>query len=360
MIVLIPAYEPDTQLIDLIIALAGHDVVVVDDGSGPRFAAVFAEARARGADVLTHDRNRGKGAALKTGFAHIAAHRPGRDVVCADSDGQHRPADIVAVAARLASGRADLVLGARHFTGVVPPRSRFGNAATRLVFRLATDRALTDTQTGLRAYPARHLPWLCTVPGARFEYEQRLLLRAVRARWTIDEHPIATVYLAANASSHFRPLHDSLRVLGPLLAYAASSVLAYAASSLLAFTVDTALFLLLATLTGSVTVPAVTARLISASINFTVNRRCVFGRAAPLGRALRRYTLLAATTLAANVALLTTLTAVIPSVPTAKFLTEALLLTATFLLQRHLVFTPAPPPGPSAERPRDLADAGIR
>lgn len=343
-VVLIPAFEPGDTLIALIAALAGHDVVVVDDGSGRRYAEVFAEARARGAEVLTHAHNRGKGAALKTGFGYVAAYHPGRDVVCADSDGQHRPRDIEAVAARLATGGADLVLGARRFTGTVPARSRFGNTVTRAAFRLSTGRDLADTQTGLRAYPARRLPWLCAVPGARFEYEQRLLLRAVRDGWTIEEQPIATVYLAGNVSSHFRPLRDSARVYGPLLAYGASS--------LLAFAVDTVLFLLLTTLTGSVPAAAVTARLASATLNFAVNRRYVFraaaprGRAVPPGRAARRYALLVAAVLAVNVVLLTALTSAIGSVPVAKVLTEVLLLAASFLAQRHLVFASGPDPEP--------------
>ncbi|GAB7036944.1 MULTISPECIES: glycosyltransferase family 2 protein [Catenuloplanes] len=343
-VILIPAYEPDGKLTDLLVRLAGHDVVVVDDGSGRRYADVFARARALGAEVVTHDRNRGKGAALKTGFAHVRAYHPGRDVVCADSDGQHRPGDIEAVAARLASGGADLVLGARRFTGPVPARSRFGNACTRAVFRLATGRGLADTQTGLRGYPARHLPWLCAVPGARFEYEQRLLLRAVRDRWTIAEVPIATVYLAGNASSHFRPLRDSTRVYGPLLAYGASS--------LLAFALDTGLFLALAALTGGVAGPAVLARLASATLNFTVNHRCVFRGAAPPARAARDYALLAAVLLAANVVLLTVLTTATGSTLAAKILTEGVLLAASFLAQRHVVFArrrvlaDRRPPGP--------------
>jgi hypothetical protein len=58
-------------------------------------------------------------------------------VVCTDSDGQHRPEDIEAVAERVGAGPA-MVLGVRRFTGRVPARSRFGNAATGLFFHLAT------------------------------------------------------------------------------------------------------------------------------------------------------------------------------------------------------------------------------
>jgi len=102
-IVLIPAYEPDGRLLGLLDALrAGAPdahLLVVDDGSGPQFAPVFDAVRQRGCVVLTHPVNRGKGAALKTGFRFIAEHASGeQEVVCADSDGQHSPDDVLRVA----------------------------------------------------------------------------------------------------------------------------------------------------------------------------------------------------------------------------------------------------------------------
>jgi glycosyltransferase involved in cell wall biosynthesis len=328
MIVLIPAYEPGPALVDLVRALAPHTVLVVDDGSGPGYAPVFAAVHRLGAEVLTLDRNRGKGFALKTGFAHIRDRHPGRDVVCADSDGQHRATDIEAVAARVATSGAAMVLGSRRFTGAVPARSRLGNDVTRVAFRLVTGVPLGDTQTGLRAYPARMLPWLAAVGGDRFEYEQRLLLRAASEGLPIAEVEIATVYLAGNASSHFRPVRDSLRVYRPLLAFAASS--------LLAFTVDTVTVLLLAALTGGLVLPAIAARLLSATVNYTVNRSYVFGPARP--RSALRYAALAASLLVVNILLLEALAMLTGSVPVAKIGTEVLLFAGSFLAQRFVVF----------------------
>jgi putative flippase GtrA len=340
MITLIPAYEPGPALVDLVRALApSSGVVVVDDGSGPAYAPVFAAVRHLGADVLTLDRNRGKGFALKTGFAHISRHHPGHDVVCADSDGQHRATDIEAVAARVATSGAAMVLGSRRFTGPVPARSSLGNSVTRVAFRLVTGVALGDTQTGLRAYPAGMLPWLAAVGGDRFEYEQRLLLRACRQGLPITEVEIATVYLAGNASSHFRPVRDSLRVYRPLLAFAASS--------LLAFAVDTVTVLVLAALTGGLVLPAVAARLLSATVNYTVNRSYVFG---PARRSARRYAALAASLLVVNILLLEALTMLTGSVPVAKVGTEVLLFAAGFLAQRFVVFPGRQPVPPVAVR----------
>lgn len=222
MIVLIPSYEPDQRLVDVVAELRrqapGWQIVVVDDGSSTRYAPVFTLTAALGATVLTHPTNRGKGAALKTGFAWVLENASGQTVVCADSDGQHLVTDIVRVAS--AVREKAMVLGGRRFTGKVPARSRFGNAVTRHVFRALTGVQVYDTQTGLRAYPPELLDWLLTVPGDRFEYEFQALLRARTAGIRIVEVEIATVYEVEARSSHFRAVRDSVRIYAPLLGHA--------------------------------------------------------------------------------------------------------------------------------------------
>ena len=332
---LIPAYEPDARLLALVDALRATapqaHLLVVDDGSGPAFTPVFDAARQRGCVVLTHPVNRGKGAALKTGFRFVTEHAPTEDVVCADSDGQHSPDDVRRVAARLADG-ADLVLGVRGFTGTVPLRSRFGNSATRLLFRLATGSDVRDTQTGLRGYAAGLLPWLLQVPGERFEYELNTLLQGVRRGLPIDQVDIATIYLEGNAGSHFRPVLDSARIYAPLLTFLLSS--------LAAFTLDTVSLLVLHALVGGLLVPLVGARLLSSSVNFAVNRRLVFAApgARPLRSAAARYAALAVVLLAANYALLATLTALGLGLLPAKLVTEVLLVAASYAVQSRTVY----------------------
>ncbi|MGY0007536.1 glycosyltransferase family 2 protein [Micromonospora sp. I033] len=229
MIVLVPVYRPGDRLPrlvgDLAAALPSAHVVVVDDGSGPTAAGVLAAAREQGATVLRRRANRGKGVVLKTGFRYVAGHHPGHDVVCVDADGQHRIPDVVRVADRM-RGTGALALGVRRFDGEVPLRSRFGNAATRVAFRLATGRHVRDTQTGLRAYPAGLLGWLRTVPGERFEYEMNVLLHAARAGRPIEQVPIATHYRGGNASSHFSSVADSARIYAPLVRFAATRLFA--------------------------------------------------------------------------------------------------------------------------------------
>lgn len=340
MIVLIPAYEPDRRLVRLVEQLRGAapdlHVVVVDDGSGPSHAAVFDDVRTRGATVLTLPVNRGKGAALKVGFAHVVERHPGREVVCADCDGQHSVVDVLRVAERVRSAEAAMVLGVRAFTGPVPWRSTIGNSVTRALVGAVSGLRLRDTQTGLRGYPPSVLPWLLEVPGDRFEYELSLLLRAAAEGLRIEELEIATIYLDGNASSHFRPLADSARVYAPLLA----PLVRFAGSSLLAFGVDAGALLALHALTGSLGWSVLGARALSSAVNFLTNRRLVFpgGRRRTLRAAALGYYGLAAGMLAAGYAGLRVLTGAGVPLLAAKAITDVVLFAVGFHLQRTVVF----------------------
>lgn len=343
MIILIPSYEPGAHLVPLVRRLrelrSGAEVVVVDDGSGPEYARVFDAAHDAGATILRHAHNRGKGAALKTGFDHLAAVHPGEDVVTADADGQHTPSDIVRIGDEL---RADaenavpaLILGVRDLRGDVPVRSRFGNAIARGLFRVAAGWRASDTQTGLRGIPSSMREWAGGVPGERFDYEIEMLLRVRRAGFAVREVPIETVYLEHNASSHFRPLVDSVRVTLPLLAFAGSS--------LLAFLVDSVALLVLTALlpagSGWLVVSIVAARLLSATVNFAVNRRFVFVAAPGRGRVYAmRYLLLAGLLLLSNIMWMQALTSFGMLLPVAKIVTETALFLLSYQVQRHVVF----------------------
>lgn len=336
MIILIPAYEPDEKLLNLLdaIEIADSDaqVVLVDDGSGPEYGDIFAAAAARGCDVLTNPVNEGKGAALKAGFSHIARAYPGQSVVCADCDGQHRVKDILAVADQVNHDPNQLVLGVRHFTGKVPFRSRFGNAMTRKAFAAVTGTDVTDTQTGLRGYPATMLPWLLTVRGERFEYELQLLLEAKDAGFGISEVSIETVYLEENASSHFRPIADSARIYAPLLKFTASL--------LTSFGIDFVALLVLQALTGNLLWSVIGARALSSAFNFITNRLLVFDGSdrRAFWDAAARYYALVGVLLVANFALLELLTTFGVGLALSKVLTEVILFAVSFQVQRAVVY----------------------
>ena len=334
MIVLIPAFEPGPSLADVVrqlrLASPATRVLVVDDGSGPDYDPAFRAARAEDAEVLRYETNAGKGHALKVGLRHILSTYPGEDVVTADCDGQHCTADILRVAGRLRGSDGAMVLGGRRFAGAVPARSRFGNAVSRLGFRLATGLAVHDTQTGLRGFPAGMVEWLLTLDGERFEYELTMLMRSREAGVAIDEIPIETIYLEQNASSHFRPVVDSLRVMRPLLVFAAVSFGS--------FVVDVVALELLYLATGALATSVVGARLISGTGNFLANRRVVFRATGGVLRHAARYLALALTLLGASYAGIALLTGVGMPLLAAKLLSDAALYVVGYLVQRWFVF----------------------
>ncbi|MFT0848424.1 bifunctional glycosyltransferase family 2/GtrA family protein [Actinomycetaceae bacterium L2_0104] len=272
MIVLIPSLEPDHRLPELVRALRDRlpraRVLIVDDGSGPAYAQIFGAAARLGAIIIGYPTNRGKGFALRHGFMWCLTNAPGESVVCADSDGQHTPADIAHVAEESEAFPEAVVLGVRGFTGDVPLRSRFGNSASALFFRMVSGRRVSDTQTGLRAYGHRQLAELLEVPGERFEWELSALLTAANAGREIRQVPISTVYLDHNSGSHFRPVADSLRVFRPLVAFAGSGVITWA--------LEMVLFLLLLQSRIGLIAAVVVARLVSCGVNFAINKFSVF------------------------------------------------------------------------------------
>ena len=128
-------------------------------------------------------KNRGKGHALKTGFEYILNNtNESIGVVTADADGQHLVKDILSIAAEVYNQKDKIVLGERKFVGKVPLRSKVGNTATRGIFTLVSGQKILDTQTGLRGFPIKLLPWLLSVEGERFEYEMNMLLEAGKIR----------------------------------------------------------------------------------------------------------------------------------------------------------------------------------
>lgn len=336
MTVLIPSYEPDHRLIELIKSLRAMTeapIIVVDDGSGERFRNIFDSVKAAGCTVLTHVVNRGKGRALKTGFQYILDNVPAATVVCADSDGQHSPKDIVAVGQASESTEAKMVLGSRLFTGKVPLRSRLGNRLTSKVYDSATGIYIGDTQTGLRGYPRSMLSWLCQVPGERFEYEMNLLLEAPAHGYGITELPIDTIYLNDNHSSHFRPIADSLKIYMPILKFSASSVI----SGIL----DFVLLLLFQSATSNLLLSVIGARAGSSAANYAMNRRLVFAsqKKTSFRKSMTSYYSLAVFILGLNYACLSLLHTLlgVPLIP-AKFATECLLFLFSYWAQRRFVY----------------------
>ncbi|MFL0198021.1 GtrA family protein [Clostridium sp. WILCCON 0269] len=271
-VILIPAFEPDNHLIELIKELklnCDYKILIVDDGSGENYTSIFKKCKVLGCIVLKHDKNMGKGCALKTGFAYIKDNTNEKiGVVTADADGQHLVKDILNVSLELSNSDHKIVLGVRKFTGKVPWKSTIGNAFTREIFKLTCGTKVLDTQTGLRGLPIESLPWLLSIEGRHYEYEMNMLLQAKKAGYGFKQVEIDTVYESSNKSSHFRAIKDSISIFIPFLKFCSSGVSA-------AF-VDYFLLFYIQWLTKNLFISVVIARAASSAVNFTVNKFLVF------------------------------------------------------------------------------------
>ncbi len=311
--IILPSLDPDEKLrgvVEGLLEVGFRDILLINDGSKPENLHYFTEAAQAHPEItlLHHEVNRGKGAALKTGFRYFLDNRPeGIGVVTADGDGQHHKLDILACAEAMAAN-AQMVLGVRDFNHPdVPFRSRLGNKVACGSFRLFVGMSISDTQTGLRAIPKASLPEMLRVEGDRFEYETNMLLMLKQKRIPFREVKIRTVYIEENKTSHFRPLWDSFRIYKQILAH----FLRYSLSSLVSSVVDEGcyvafLWLLRPVLSSfALTATATTAaRLISSLLNFYMNKALVFKSDVKTGAAMARYFALALPMLGAQ-ALLT-------------------------------------------------------
>lgn len=345
--VILPSLNPDEKLLKVlegVIAEGFNDIIIVNDGSDDDHTEPFLRAGALPeVTILTHETNLGKGRALKTAFEYCLTSRPGIDgVVTIDGDNQHLPEDILACTRRMTELSNCVVLGARDFNRhSVPFKSFYGNTITRLVFRAFCGISITDTQTGLRAIPARYLKLMTQIEGERFEYETAMLLELQKNNIGLSEVKISTVYIDENSTSHFRPLHDSVMIY--------RMILRYIIGAFASFLIDYTVFALIVFIIGAdaprllrLSCAYFPARLLSSIFNYGFNRNAVFRSVSPLRRTLNRYYLLWACQLLVSLGLEYLLSALLGAVPLGEILIkiplELFLFVFSFRIQQHWVF----------------------
>lgn len=181
-------------------------VVVVDDGSTDSTAAIATRA---GAEVIRHETNRGKGAALRTGLASILP-RDFTHVLFLDADGQHSPEDAVTLIAAAEHGEGDFVVGTRPFNRETMPASRFytNRISSWVISTCFVGTRVYDAQSGYRLIAVDVLRRL-RLSGRGYEIETEMLIKAARRGARIAHAPIALRY--EGAASKLRPLRDTTR-----------------------------------------------------------------------------------------------------------------------------------------------------
>jgi glycosyltransferase involved in cell wall biosynthesis len=213
----IPCYNEEVAIGSLVLRASQYvdQVVVLDDGSTDKTAEV---ARFAGARVLVHDDNLGKGAALRDLFEY--ATQSGFDIiVIIDGDGQHNPDDIPKLLEPLLRDEADVVNGSRYLHGEVsstPRYRRFGQVVLDKVihFGLNDDVAITDTQSGFRAFSIQSAPFF-KFNSDELTIDSEMLMDAANAHLRIKEVGVGVRYDVGRSSKH--PLSHGLQVLTGVL-----------------------------------------------------------------------------------------------------------------------------------------------
>ncbi len=195
------------QLITDLRKVTDLDILVIDDGSEDDTPAVLQRV---GASCLRHDRNYGKGEALRSALK--AARAWGYHwIITMDGDGQHDPAALPVFIRTIRSHQTDFYIGWRQGRGgIMPPLRQISNGLSSVLLSLFAGARFHDAQCGFRAYRTA-LPGLDACREQGFQYESELLLRLGRLDLRVDEIPIPTRY--SGSSSRIRHLRDTLAFL---------------------------------------------------------------------------------------------------------------------------------------------------
>ncbi len=213
-VVIMPAFNAEKTLSPVVKglrkALPGSFIVGVNDGSEDGTGALLRSVCDR---TIEFPSNRGKGAALRAGFA-AALERDCEAVLTIDSDGQHDPAFAPSILAALS--RYHIAIGTRDLTGEqMPKHRRVANFLSSAATRLLSGGAVSDSQSGFRGIRRVVLEEV-DAKGDRYEYETDFIIRAAHAGFTITNVPISTIY---GPPSYFREFRDAMRVIGVLWAH---------------------------------------------------------------------------------------------------------------------------------------------
>ncbi len=215
--VLIPAYNAELTLGNVLedTILQGFPVVVVDDGSSD---STYQVAEGYGVTLLSHLQNRGKGAALVTGFKW-ALENGFNGVVTLDADGQHDPASIGLLLAAAVDGNFGILIASRYsqfadMSGLRKAWNRFGVWC----MRKRTGFEISDSQSGFRYYSSSLLSSVSLLKSG-YDMEMEILMKAWKDGFIIGSLPVPARIADGRSTSHYRPVRDTWNICMTFLRY---------------------------------------------------------------------------------------------------------------------------------------------
>ena len=211
----IPAFNAENQISDVIKKSLNYvdKVLVCDDGSTDN---TFENAKLTGAYVLKHEKNLGKGAALKTLFTK-AKELNADIIITIDADGQFLPVEMVRLIEPIQNNNFDLVIGNRFLDKKeMPSYRKAGNRILDSFTKLAADLPFEDTQSGFRSYSKTALEKI-SFSSNGFGVDSEILIDAVNKNLKITEKYVTVIYNTGEKTSTKNPISHSVGVLASII-----------------------------------------------------------------------------------------------------------------------------------------------
>ena len=214
-VAVIPAHNEAATIGTVVLQTQPHveTVIVIDDGSTDKTAEI---AQLAGARVCSHDQNKGKGAAIQTGF-ELGMTDDADTLVFLDGDGQHDPDSIPALVEPIENGESDLVIGSRTKQGIgtAPRHRKVGRGILNTITNAVNGTEVTDTQSGFRAMRAGLIEEMI-FEDTGMGIESTILTEAVGAGAQVSEIPVQEHY-PKTASPNHNPISHAVAVLSSIL-----------------------------------------------------------------------------------------------------------------------------------------------
>ena len=210
---ILPAYNEEIAIGSMVLRTKKYvdKVIVVDDGSEDNTADI---AKLAGAYVITHPKNLGKGAAMKTGFKEA---KDADIIVMIDADGQNNPSDIPALVSPIIENEADMVNGSRYINNNnkdTPYYRRVGQNVLDMATNFNSGLKITDSQSGFRAFSSSTFNAF-RFNNAGFGIESEMLAEAAKAGFRIKEVEVGVRYDVDCSTEN--PVSHGVRVLVNIL-----------------------------------------------------------------------------------------------------------------------------------------------
>ena len=214
-VVCIPAYNEEKLIRNTVQKCLKYaeKIIVCDDGS---VDSTSEEAKKGGATIIRHEKNMGKGAALKTLFK--SARDANADVmVTIDGDGQFLPEEIEKMMKPILEDKADVVIGYRFDNSTeMPAYRKIGNKFLDKITNIASELSFRDTQSGFRAYSKKAIKVIHFVNDG-FSADSEILIDASRKNLRISEEKVTVIYDTGEKTSTLNPVSHSAGVIASLV-----------------------------------------------------------------------------------------------------------------------------------------------